>query len=126
MGASEKPNLWTFPEGAVGHDQSVKGYRVEATDGHCGDVSWAVYAPGESYLVVTYREHRKNTHHVVPAGAVANVDHPARTVTVNVTVDEVKASPPHEDPETDVDWDQVNRFERGMLGGGGVWPYTDV
>jgi hypothetical protein len=126
MSSSEKPDLWTFPEGAVGHDQSVKGYRVEGTDGHCGEVSWAVYAPGESYCVVTYREHLHMRHHLVPAGAVTRVDHAGHTVTLNVTIDEVKASPEHEDPETEVDWDQVNRFERGMLGGGGVWPYTDV
>ena len=41
-------------------------------------------------------------------------------------VDEVKATPQHEDPETPVDWDEVNQFERGMLGGGFAWPYPDV
>ena len=45
---------WTFPEGSVGHDDSVKGYEVEATDGPVGTCSWASYKPGESYLVVSY------------------------------------------------------------------------
>jgi len=33
----------------------VKGFRVEASDGSPGEVSWASYAAGESYLVVTRR-----------------------------------------------------------------------
>jgi hypothetical protein len=123
MTESAERDLWTFPEGAVGHDQSVKGYSVEAADGHVGEVSWADYKAGESYLVVSYGRHRDEKHHVVPAGAVQRVDHDARTCTLGVTVDEVKATPQHEDPEASVDWDEVNQFERGMLGGGSVWPY---
>jgi hypothetical protein len=125
MSETAKRDLWSFPEGAVGHSDSVKGYEVVATDGPVGTVSWADYKPGESYLVVTYRHHG-DVNHVVPAGAVVQVDHAGRTCTLNVTADEVKATPPHEDPETPVDWNQVNQFERGMLGGGFTWPYTDV
>jgi hypothetical protein len=36
----------------------------------------------------------------------------------------VKAA--NEEPQQAVDWAYVDRFERGMLGGGFVWPYTDV
>jgi hypothetical protein len=113
--------VWSFPEG-VGHDQSVKDYAVEATDGSVGTVSWATYKPGESYLVVSYDD----THHVVPAGALKVVDHERRAVTLNITVAEVKATPTHETPDAPVDWGYVDQFERGMLGGGFVWPYTDV
>jgi hypothetical protein len=126
VSAAGRSDRWTFPAGAVGHDQSCKGYRVDASDGHLGAVSWASYAPGESYLVVTYRHHLREAHHVVPAGAVAGVDHAARTVTLTVTADEVKATPEHDGPEAPVDWGYVDQFERGMLGGGFVWPYTDV
>lgn len=121
-----KGTTWSFPEGSVGHDESVKGYDVEAKDGHVGTVSWASYRPTESYLVLTYREGRHATHHVVPAGAVTRVDHEHRTVELNVTEAEVKATPTHADPEAPVDWGYVDQFERGMLGGGFVWPYTDV
>ncbi len=117
---------WSFPEGSVGHDESVKGYAVEATDGQVGTVSWASYAPGESYMVVSYRDGHDDAHHVVPAGAVKLVDHGRRAVVLEVTAAEVKATPRHETPDAPVDWDQVNQFERGMLGGGAVWPYTDV
>jgi len=118
--------MWSFPEGSVGHDESVKGYDLEAKDGHVGKVSWADYKPGESYLVVSYRDGLHERHHVVPAGAVRNVDHERRTVTLGVSTAEVKATPEHEAPEATVDWGYVDQFERGMLGGGFVWPYTDV
>ena len=123
MADAGERDLWSFPDGAVGHDQSVKGYDVVATDGPVGEVSWADYKSGESYLVVSYRHHLGHVHHVVPAGAVERVDHDARTVAVGVTVDEVKATPQQQSPEAPVEWDEVNQFERGMLGGGSVWPY---
>ena len=117
---------WSFPAGSVGHDESVKGYDLEATDGHVGSVSWASYAPAESYLIVSYREHGHEVHHVVPAGAVQRVDHERRVVRLGVTVADLKATPTHETPETPVDWAYVEQFERGMLDGVGLWPYTDV
>lgn len=117
---------WSFPEGSVGHDESVKGYAVEATDGQVGTVSWASYAPGESYMVVSYRDGHHDAHHVVPAGAVKLVDHGRQAVVLKVMAAEVKATPRHEAPDAPVDWEQVNRFERGMLGGSFAWPYTDV
>ena len=126
MSEAEQSALWTFPDGAVSHDESVRDYDVEASDGHLGTVSWADYKPGESYLVVSYRHHLHDVHHVVPAGAIRSVDHARRTVTLTVTADEVKSTPPHEDPSAPVDWAYVDQFERGMLGGGFVWPYTDV
>jgi hypothetical protein len=126
MTEQEARSGWSFPEGAVGHDESVKGYEVECPDGDVGKVSWACYAPGESYLVVTYRHHLHEMHHVVPAGAVSRVDHDRKTVALTVTCDQVKATPQHAGPEEEVDWGMVDQFERGMLGGGFVWPYTDI
>lgn len=125
MAETDGREAWSFPEGSVGHDESVKGYDVEATDGQVGHCSWASYAPGESYLVLSYREGHDDVHHVVPAGAVTHVDHQRRVVTLGVTVAEVKATPTHEDPEAPIDWGYVDQFERGMLSGY-AWPYTDV
>jgi hypothetical protein len=41
----ESRGLWSFTEGMLGPDDSVKDFRVEASDGHAGRVSWASYAP---------------------------------------------------------------------------------
>jgi hypothetical protein len=119
-------DLWTFPDGVVGHSDSVKGYRVLCTDEPVGEVAWADYKHGESYLVV---EAGKARNHVVPAGAISAVDHASRTVTLTVSAADVRASPAHDDAETifdDSPKNYVDQFERGMLGGGFVWPYTDV
>lgn len=43
----------TFGDGVLGNHSSVKGFKLVATDGRAGRVSWASYAPGESYLVLT-------------------------------------------------------------------------
>jgi hypothetical protein len=67
----ERDDVMTFQPGVLGAHDSVKGFRVVAGDGRAGRVSWASYAPGESYLVVTLGVRRK--HHVVPAGAVTSV-----------------------------------------------------
>jgi hypothetical protein len=118
--------MWSFPEGSVAHDQSVKGYAVECTDGRVGTVSWASYKPGESYLVVSCKGEGDDVHHVVPAAAAQRIDHEHKSVALNATIGEVRATPTHAEPEAQIDWDQVDQFERGMLGGGFVWPYTDV
>jgi hypothetical protein len=119
-------STWDFPPGAVGAHASVKGYAAEAKDGHAGEVSWAVYAPGESYLVVTRHPHLHGKHHVVPAGAVSSVDHEERVVKLELTQAEVDRLPAHEQPSQQVDWDYVNRFEIGWLrGGGGHAPDPD-
>ena len=120
-------DLWTFPEGLVGHSDSVKGYRVGGSDGAAvGKVAWADYKPGDSYLVVDVSADRQ---HVVPAGAIVAVDHDTRTLTLNVTAEQVRATPPYVEVErsyVEAGTNQVDQFERGMLGGGFVWPYTDV
>ncbi len=63
----------TFQPGVLGTHDSVKGFRVVASDGRAGRVSWASYAPGESYLVVTLGLISRK-HHVVPAAAVTGVE----------------------------------------------------
>jgi hypothetical protein len=63
----------TFRSGVRGTHDSVKGFRVMASDGRAGRVSWASYAPDESFLVVTLGLISRK-HHVVPAGAVTSVE----------------------------------------------------
>jgi hypothetical protein len=62
----------TFRAGLLAGRESVKGFRVLATDGSAGRVSWASYQPAESYLVISTGLLRR-THRVLPAGAVIAV-----------------------------------------------------
>ena len=100
----QRSELWSFREGTLSPKDSIKNFRVEASDGHAGKVSWASYAPGESYLVVS--------HHVVPAGAVERIGSDERTVWLTLSRDEVEELPEHHDPPAPVEtWmvDAINR-----------------
>jgi hypothetical protein len=82
----------------VGND-SVKGLKLVASDGAVGRISWASYAPGEAYLVVTTGLlHRR--HCLVPAGAVIRVED--REVQVELTRSEIAGMPALTRPENPV------------------------
>ena len=108
-------DLWSFPSGLIGTHDSVKGYAVEAADGPAGKVSWASYAPGESYLVVTFRRHLHETHHVIPAGAVQTVDAAQRKVWLRMTRADVERAPEHHDPVVPLDGAKIDSLA-------GLWP----
>jgi hypothetical protein len=103
--------VWSFPDGSLSPNDSVKGFRVEASDGHAGEVAWASYEPGESYLVVSL-SHVRKAHHVVPAGLVERIDLEQRTVWLSLRRDEIAELPEHhEQPAPLETWmvDAVNR-----------------
>jgi hypothetical protein len=87
----------------LGDRSSLKGLQIVATDSRAGRVSWASYAPGESYLVLTTGRVRRQ-HRVLPAGAVTRVDD--GQVFVSLSREEIARLPlvPHPDafvePET--------------------------
>jgi len=98
QGEEKARRLRSFPDGMIGHDESIKGFRVEARDGEAGRVSWASYAPGESYLVVNLLHHLREAHHVVPAGAVERISTGERTVWLRLTRAQVGAAPEQLEP----------------------------
>jgi len=112
MSESERPNerLWSFQKGILGPDESIKNFEVEASDGHAGKVSWASYAPGESYLVVSHLHHLHEVHHVVPAGAVQKISAAERTVWLRVNRAQVEEAPEHHDPPAPLDYSIVDAF----------------
>ena len=98
----------TFPLGALGGHNSIKGYRLVGPDGRVGKVSWASYAPGDSYLVVTVGVLSRK-HHVVPAGAVTGVRH--GEVRVSFSRDEIRQMPELPHPYTEVDQALLSKIE---------------
>jgi hypothetical protein len=113
--SEDNRRLWSFAKGMLGPDDSIKDYEVEARDGHAGRVSWASYAPGESYLVVSLRHHLHEIHHVIPAAAVDTVSNPAQTVWLRLTRAEIERSPEHHDPALPPDASTVDFLA-------GLWP----
>jgi len=102
----------TFPPGVLdGHD-SIKGFRLVGSDGPVGKVSWASYAAGESYLVVTVGRFSRK-HHVVPAGAVTRVTD--GEVRVAFSRDAIKQLPDLPQPNAVVDEQLVSRLESAYL-----------
>ena len=61
-------------------------------------MSWASYAPGESYLVVPVSHHLHKTHRVVPASAVERVSAAERKVWLHVGKNDVEQAPELEEP----------------------------
>ena len=106
----QRQSLWSFPEGVLGPDDSVKGFRVEALDGPVGKVSWASYAPGESYLVISLLRHLREAHHVVPAAAVERVSTDEHTVWLRLTRAEVEQAPEHHDPPAALDSSMIDAW----------------
>jgi hypothetical protein len=100
--------LWSFPRGMIGPDDSVKGFEVETRDGPAGHVSWASYAPGESYLVVTVSHHLHRTHRVVPASAVERFSASERKVWLHVAKADVEQAPELEEPSRPLDSPTMN------------------
>jgi hypothetical protein len=99
----------TFRSEVLAGRDSVKGFKLVASDGAAGRISWASYAPGEAYLVVTTGLLRRR-HCVVPAGAVVRVeDH---EVHVKLTRSEIAAMPVltrPADPVADAAFAQMTR-----------------
>jgi hypothetical protein len=94
----------TFPDGVLAGHSSVKGFRVVASDGRAGRVSWATYAPGESYLVLTTGLLSRK-HHVLPAAAVTRVG--SGEVHVALSRGELKHLPLLPEPEAVVGDEQM-------------------
>ena len=103
----------SFPPGILARHASVKGFRLVASDGRSGRISWASYAPGESYLVVTTGLVRRR-HRVLPAGAVTHVGD--GVVRVAMSRSEIATLPLLAHPQAPVGDDTVehmlNAFER--------------
>ena len=109
----------TFGDGVLAGHSSVKGFKVVATDGRAGRVSWASYAPGESYLVLTQGVLRRR-HRVLPAGAVASVG--AGEVRVALSRSEVAQLPLLAKPEAAVGGEQVQDAVATFENAAARWP----
>lgn len=102
----------TFRDGVLDGRDSIKGLKVVATDGGAGRVSWASYAPRESYLVVSLGLLSRR-HHVVPAGAVTSVGE--GEVRVALSCEEIKRLPALSHPAAPVGDETAEQMENAFF-----------
>ena len=95
--------LWTYSEALSSEPLDIKGFEVEATDGHIGKVDEATYDVGSSYIVVDTGPWIFGRKVVLPAGANETLDLDRKRIEVRLTKDQIKESPefdPNEDYRT--------------------------
>jgi hypothetical protein len=121
MTNGQDQRVWSFPDGMIDPEDSIKGFRVEANDEDAGKVSWASYAPGESYLVIAVSHHLRKAHHVVPAGVVTRISVDDRTVWLRLSRAEIEELPEHRDQAAPLEPWMVEAVDRARarLGFGG-------
>ena len=91
-------DVWTFGYGVTqgGFALDVVGYRVEAVDGHVGEVDEATFDDGSSYLIVDTGFWIFGKRRMVPGGYVARVDDVTRTIQLSCAKEAVKNAPDYE------------------------------
>jgi hypothetical protein len=86
-----RPCVWDYRESTWTVDRDLLGYDVEGTDGRVGRIDQAANGASGAYLVVdTSIIGRKR---LVPAGAVACLDHGRQLVRLALTKDQIRDAP---------------------------------
>lgn len=94
-----RDSVWDYRESTWTLDGDLVGYEVMASDGHLGTVVRASSSSAAAYLVVDVVVDPASAGaglRLVPAGAVASMNHDDRTVRIDLTGVEVTAAPPYE------------------------------
>jgi hypothetical protein len=86
----------TARAGARSAGANLIGYQVEAADGPIGSVDEASYEAGAGYLIVETDSQVNGRKVLLPAGTVQQVDHGARKVYLDCTVEQVRHSPEYD------------------------------
>ncbi len=100
--------LWTYRE-PMTEPLDIKGFDVEATDGAIGRIDETTYDVGSSYIVVDTGPWILGRKVVLPAGAIEAIDLDNREVSVRLTKDQIKDSPPYDEST----WDDTYRGDLG-------------
>ncbi len=79
--------------GGRGGSNGLLDFEVHTTDGHVGKIQDVADGPGESYVIISTGGALLSKKVMLPAGMVERVDHDAKSVHVDCTTDQLKASP---------------------------------
>ena len=90
-------NVWRYRDATWSDDKDLVGYDVVATDGSVGAIDEATTEADTAYVVVDTGSWISGKKRMIPAGLVTEVDHDAKTVSVTVSKDQVRAAPDYEE-----------------------------
>jgi hypothetical protein len=108
-----RPKVWDYRESTWTLDRDLVGYDVEASDGRIGIVDQAVTDVSSAYVVVELGSWVPGKKRLIPAGAIAALDHEHRKVHLALTHDEVREAPEY-DPDR---WTDDERVQHGRYYG---------
>jgi hypothetical protein len=100
-------DMWAYRDSTWIQSQDLVGYDVEATDGSIGNIDKATYDASDAYVVVDTGFWIFGKKRLIPAGAIASVDHDSKNVQVAMTKEQIKSAP---DYDSD-DWDDAARTQ---------------
>lgn len=86
-------NLWVYREGTMSTGQDVVGYDVQAIDGSLGKIDGSTNEADDAHVVVDTGWWIFGKKRLIPAGAIAAVDHENQQVAVQMTKDQIKDAP---------------------------------
>ena len=105
-----RPCVWDYRESTWTLDGDLVRYDVEARDGCIGTIDHAMMEVAGAYVVVDIASWlAPGRKRLIPAGAIAALDHDRRKVHLALTQEAVREAP-------DYDPDRWNDDERGQLG----------
>jgi hypothetical protein len=108
-----RPRVWDYRESTWTLDRDLVRYDVEATDGCIGTIDHAASDESGAYVVVDLGSWVPGTKRLIPAGAIAELDHDGRKVHLALTQDEIRDAPDY-DPDR---WTEVERSQHGRYYG---------
>jgi len=93
--------VWSYRDSDWAQDKDLVDYEVEARDGSIGKVDEMSTEVDGSWLVVDTGPWIFGKKRLIPAGAVAGIDHEGKLVIVNMSKDAIKAAPDHDSERWD-------------------------
>ncbi len=98
-----RPSVLDYRESTWTLDRDLVGYDVEATDGRIGTIHRAVSDPSGAYVVVEAGSWLPGAKRLIPAAVIAELDHPGRTVRVELTLHKIREAPDYHPDRWDDD-----------------------
>ena len=102
-------SMWDYRDSTWTDGHDLAGYDVEATDGSIGNVDQATNDVSNAYVVVDTGFWIFGKKRLIPAGAIASVEHDDKKVHVTMTKDQIKGAPDY-DADT---WNDDARTQHG-------------